>query len=39
VAENLNNKGFYIGCHCFLDKDDLDYVVDTFKNYFKDEIF
>ena len=38
VAENLNNNGFYIGCHSFLNFDDMDYIVKTFENYFSNEV-
>ena len=36
VARYINKSGFYIGCHQGLTRDDLDYVVNIFHNYFKD---
>jgi dTDP-4-amino-4,6-dideoxygalactose transaminase len=33
VADFLTKRGFYIGCHQDLKKDDLDYVVDCFYQY------
>jgi perosamine synthetase len=36
VAESLNHNGFYIGCHCFLEKSDLDYVVQQFVKFFQE---
>lgn len=30
-ADNIGRNGFYIGCHQYLDNDDLDYVVGIFK--------
>lgn len=38
VAETLNEKGFYIGCHSFLNKKDLDYVIEIFEKYFENEV-
>ena len=35
VAKYLNNQAFYIGCHQYLTKDDLDYIVRTFHDYFQ----
>ena len=34
IAKNINKNGFYIGCHQKLDKEDLDYVIQTFKEFF-----
>lgn len=34
VAQWLNENGFVIGCHQYLTREDLDYVIDTFKSYF-----
>lgn len=31
VATNINNCGFYIGCFPELTKEDLDYIIYTFK--------
>jgi len=31
-AEFVGNNGFYIGCHQYLKKDDLDYIIYIFKN-------
>ena len=35
VAKNINNNGFYIGCHQDLTRSDLDYVVKKFEEYLK----
>ncbi len=35
VAKYLNNQAFYIGCHQYFTKDDLDYIVRTFYDYFQ----
>lgn len=35
VAKNLNSQAFYIGCHHYFTPDDLDYIVEAFKSYFK----
>ncbi len=35
VAKWINNNGFYIGCHQKLNKEDLDYIVQIFDEYFK----
>lgn len=37
VAQWINKKGLYIGCHQDLDQDDLDHVVDVIGGYFGDE--
>lgn len=34
-AKYINDNGFYIGSHQKLTKEDLDYVVETFSNFFK----
>lgn len=34
VALWLNQNGFYIGCHPYLTKKDLEYVIEVFHNYF-----
>ena len=34
VAAHINRNGFYIGCHPQLEKDDLDYVLDLFRDFF-----
>lgn len=34
TAEYLNKCGFYIGCHCFLEKTDLDYITQRFVEFF-----
>jgi len=31
VAEYVGSNGFYIGCHQYLDQEDLDYVISAFK--------
>jgi perosamine synthetase len=35
VARAINARGFYIGCHQGLSRDDLDYIVDTFARFFR----
>jgi dTDP-4-amino-4,6-dideoxygalactose transaminase len=35
VAKRINERGFYIGCHDGLTRDDLDYVLESFEEYFK----
>lgn len=35
VADYVGKNGFYIGCHQYLTKEDLDYVVETFEKIFK----
>lgn len=37
VAKMINECGFYIGCHQNLTKDDIDYVVGIFEQYFSPE--
>ncbi len=34
VAQWINKKGFYIGCHNHLSQDDLNYVIEVFRRYF-----
>jgi dTDP-4-amino-4,6-dideoxygalactose transaminase len=34
-AKLINQRGFYMGCHPDLTREDIDYVVSTFKQYFK----
>lgn len=34
VAANLNQNAFYIGCHPFMKKEELDYIVSKFYEYF-----
>lgn len=34
-AEFIGKNGFYIGCHQYLNKGDLDYIIDTFKKLLK----
>ncbi len=36
-AEYLGKNGFYIGCHQYLEKSDLDFVVDVFYQTFKEQ--
>lgn len=36
IAAWVNANGFYIGCHQGLTQSDLDYIVETFKDYFDD---
>ena len=35
VADWINNNGFYIGCHQYLTRDDLDYIIKIFKRFFR----
>jgi len=35
VTKWINNNGFYIGCHQKLDKENLDYIVSKFEDFFK----
>lgn len=35
VAKHLNRKAFYIGCHPDLAPDDIDYIEEIFRRYFK----
>ena len=35
VARELNRSGFYIGCHQYMTKADVDYVVEQFRAYFR----
>ena len=35
VAKYLNNQAFYIGCHQYLSREDLDYVVKVVGDYFR----
>lgn len=34
VADWINASGFYIGCHQYMHKNELDYIINTFINYF-----
>jgi perosamine synthetase len=34
-AKRINNQGFYIGCHQGLKPEEIDYMIDTFHQYFK----
>ena len=34
IAAHINRNGFYIGCHPQLGKDDLDYVLGLFRDFF-----
>ena len=34
VASTVTKRGFYIGCHQGLTADDLDYIIETFKDFF-----
>jgi len=38
VADYLGKNAFYIGCHQYLKKDDLDFVIEVFNEIFKKEI-
>lgn len=35
TARWINRNGFYIGCHQYLTRRELDYVIDTFHDYFR----
>ena len=35
VAKRINNNGFYIGCHQYLKKHELDYMIKKFYGFFK----
>lgn len=35
VAKHLNRQAFYIGCHHYFTLEDLDYIVEVFKSYFR----
>ena len=35
VAKWINESGFYIGCHPYMDDDEVDFVVEAFRSYFK----
>jgi dTDP-4-amino-4,6-dideoxygalactose transaminase len=35
VSHRVYQNGFYIGCHQLLTKDDLDYIINAFEEYFK----
>ena len=37
VAKRINNSGFYIGCHSYLKDEEVQFVIDAFKNYFKNK--
>lgn len=35
VSDRLVRRGFYVGCHQYIEDDDADHVVETVKSYFK----
>lgn len=35
VAKRLRENGFYIGCHQYLSNNDIDYVINAFKRFFR----
>ncbi|TSC65637.1 MAG: Uncharacterized protein CEO22_411 [Candidatus Berkelbacteria bacterium Gr01-1014_85] len=37
VAQWVNNNGFYIGCHQALTEDEIDYIIQTFDQYFEEQ--
>ncbi len=37
VAQWVNNNGFYIGCHQALTEDEIDYIIQTFHQYFEEQ--
>ncbi|MBU5477611.1 DegT/DnrJ/EryC1/StrS family aminotransferase [Eubacterium sp. MSJ-13] len=39
IAKMIDEKGFYIGCHHGMDKDDLDYVIENIKDFIKSHVF
>ncbi len=34
IAQWIGEHGFYVGCHQYLENEDIDYMVDVFKGYF-----
>ncbi len=37
IAKRIGRNGFFIGCHQDLKEQDLDYIIETFKVFFKKE--
>ena len=37
VARWINESGFYIGCHPYLSKKEIKYIIDTFHEFFRDK--
>jgi CDP-6-deoxy-D-xylo-4-hexulose-3-dehydrase len=35
VAKWLNSNAFYIGCHSYMTEEEVDFVIDAFRNYFR----
>jgi perosamine synthetase len=35
IAKWINDSGFYVGCHQDINEEDLDYMIETIKEYFK----
>lgn len=35
VAKWINESGFYIGCHSYMKENEVDFIIDAFKDYFK----
>jgi dTDP-4-amino-4,6-dideoxygalactose transaminase len=35
VAKKINESGFYIGCHPYMTDEEVDFIIEAFKNYFK----
>ena len=35
IAEYIGKNGFYIGCHQYLEREDLEFIVNTFKKVLK----
>jgi perosamine synthetase len=35
VAKHINESGFYIGCHSYMDTEEVDFVINAFRNYFR----
>ncbi len=35
VAANLNRRGFYVGCHQYLSRADVDFMIERIHAYFK----
>ena len=36
IADKINRSGFYIGCHQDLEPDDIEYVLEAFRNFFRE---
>jgi dTDP-4-amino-4,6-dideoxygalactose transaminase len=38
VAKWINNSGFYIGCHSYMDDAEVDFVIEAFRNFFRTRV-